>query len=185
MNIHKQFHYTFIAEKVFDNQTVGIYTGNRGDVVEKLTSSYLGRLLNKEKIYCSLSYLDEDGEADVTTVTSEGMLFCECKSKIITLNSIKGIHESIEKDVYQAIGAAYSQAVRSIERVQAGKKFITDSGDEIVIENNSSKYIVCITAENFGIIPSEIDEYIEIDETFGITYVVNIYDLYRIQKEEL
>ena len=71
-----------------------------------------------------MSYLDEDGEADVTTVTSEGMLFCECKSKIITLNSIKGIHESIEKDVYQAIGAAYSQAVRSIERVQAGKKFI-------------------------------------------------------------
>lgn len=183
MNIHKQFHYTFIAEKVFDNQTVGIYTGNRGDVVEKLTSSYLGRLLNKEKIYCSLSYLDEDGEADVTTVTSEGMLFCECKSKIITLNSIKGIHESIEKDVYQAIGAAYSQAVRSIERVQAGKKFITDSGDEIVIENNSSKYIVCITAENFGIIPSEIDEYIEIDETFGIPYVVNIYDLDIITQE--
>ena len=92
-------------------------------------------------------------------------------------------HESIEKDVYQAIGAAYSQAVRSIERVQAGKKFITDSGDEIVIENNSSKYIVCITAENFGIIPSEIDEYIEIDETFGIPYVVNIYDLDIITQE--
>ncbi|HUM85158.1 MAG TPA: hypothetical protein PLN48_15575 [Lachnospiraceae bacterium] len=183
MNIPKQFHYTFIAEKVFDNQTVGVYTGNRGDVVEELTSSYLERLLSKEKIHRSLSYLDEDGEADVTTVTPEGMLFCECKSKIITLNSIKGLHESIKTDVYQAIGAAYSQAVRSIERVQAGKKFVTVSGDEIVIENSSSKYIVCVTAENFGIIPSEIDEYIEIDETFGIPYVVNIYDLDIITQE--
>lgn len=183
MNIPKQFHYTFIAEKVFDNQTVGIYTGNRGDVVEELTSSYFERLLCKEKIYCSLSYLNEDGEADVTTVSPEGMLFCECKSKIITLNSIKGLHESIKTDVYQAIGAAYSQAIRSIERVQAGKKFVTDSGDEIVIENNPLKYIVCVTAENFGIIPSEIDEYIEIDESLGIPYVVNIYDLDIITQE--
>lgn len=183
MNIPKQFHYTFIAEKVFDNRTTGIYTGNRGDVIEELTSSYLERLLDKEKIYCSLSYLDEDGEADVTTVTSEGMLFCECKSKIITLNSIKGSNESIKTDVYQAIGAAYSQAVRSIERVQTGKKFVTISGDEIVIENSSSKYVVCVTAENFGIIPSEIDKYIEIDENFGIPYVVNIYDLDIITQE--
>lgn len=160
-----------------------MYTGNRGDVVEELTASYLGRLLDKDKIFCSLSYLDEDGEADVTTVTSEGMLFCECKSKIITLNSIKGLHESIKSDVYQAIGAAYSQAVRSIERVQEGKKFVTNSGDEIEIENNSSKCIVCVTAENFGIIPSEIDEYIEIDKTLGIPYVVNIYDLDIITQE--
>lgn len=183
MNLPKQFHYTFIAEKVFDKNTIGVYTGNRGDVVEELTASYLGRLLDKDKIFCSLSYLDEDGEADVTTVTSEGMLFCECKSKIITLNSIKGLHESIKSDAYQAIGAAYSQAVRSIERVQEGKKFVTNSGDEIEIENNSSKCIVCVTAENFGIIPSEIDEYIEIDKTLGIPYVVNIYDLDIITQE--
>ncbi|MDD4111888.1 MAG: hypothetical protein PHC56_02520 [Herbinix sp.] len=183
MNIPKQFHYTFIAEKVFDKQTVGVYTGNRGDVVEDLTASYLKRLLDKGKIHCSLSYLDEDGEADVTTITSEGMLFCECKSKIITLNSIKGLHESIKTDVCQAIGAAYSQAVRSIERVQEGKKFVTNSGDEIEIENSLLKYIVCVTAENFGIIPSEIHEYIEIDKTVGIPYVVNIYDLDIITQE--
>jgi hypothetical protein len=183
MNTPKQFHYTFIAEKVFDKKTVGVYTDNRGDVVEELTAYYLGRLLTKDKIYCSLSYLDEDGEADVTTVTSEGMLFCECKSKIITLNSIKGLHENIKSDVYKAIGAAYSQAVRSIERVQEGKKFVTNAGDEVEIKNNSSKYIVCVTAENFGIIPSEIDEYIEINDTLGIPYVVNIYDLDIITQE--
>lgn len=177
MNIPKQFHYTFIAEKVFDKQTIGTYTGNRGDVVEELTSTYLERLIEKDKIHCSLSYLGEDGEADVTTVTPEGMLFCECKGKIITLNSIKGLHESIKTDVYQAIGAAYSQAVRSIERVQEGKNFVTASGEEIVIDNNSAKYIVCVTAENFGIIPSEIDE------TLGIPYVVNIYDLDIITQE--
>lgn len=183
MNIPKQFHYSFIADKVFDNKIVGIYTGNRGDVVEELTTTYLARLIDKNKIYCSLSYLGEDGEADVTTVTTEGMLFCECKSKIITLNSIKGLHESIKTDVYQAIGAAYSQAVRSIERVQEGKKFVTPAAEEIVIDDISSKYIVCVTAENFGIIPSEIQDYIEIDDDLGIPYVVNVYDLDIITKE--
>jgi hypothetical protein len=183
MNIPKQFHYSFIAEKIFDKKTVGIYTGNRGDVVEELTATYLARLLDKNKIYCSLSYLVEDGEADVTTVTTEGMLFCECKSKIITLNSIKGLHESIKTDVYQAIGAAYAQAVRSIERVQEGKKFVTTSGEEIVIDDISSKYIICVTAENFGIIPSEIQDYIEIDDSLGTPYVVNVYDLDIITKE--
>jgi len=68
MNIPKQFHYSFIAEKIFDNKIVGIYTGNRGDVVEELTAIYLARLIDKNKIYCSLSYLGEDGEADVTTI---------------------------------------------------------------------------------------------------------------------
>lgn len=140
-------------------------------------------LLDKDKIYCSLSYLDEDGEADVIAVTTEGMLFCECKSKIITLNSIKGLHESIKTDVYQAIGAAYEQTVRSIERVQEGKKFVTQSGEELAIDDVSSKYIVCVTAENFGIIPSEIQDYIKIDDKLGISYVVNIYDLDIITKE--
>lgn len=183
MNIPKQFHYSFIAEKIFDKKTVGIYTGNRGDVVEELTATYLIRLLDKDKIYCSLSYLDEDGEADVTAVTTEGMLFCECKSKIITLNSINGLHESIKTDVYQAIGAAYEQAVRSIVRVQEGKKFVTQSGEELAIDDVSSKYIICVTAENFGIIPSEIQDYIKIDDKLGIPYVVNIYDLDIITKE--
>lgn len=183
MNIPKQFHYSFIAEKIFDKKTVEIYTGNRGDVVEKLTATYLVRLIDKNKIYCSLSYLREDGEADVTTVTTEGMLFCECKSKIITLNSIKGLHENIKTDVYQAVGAAYAQAVRSIERVQEGKKFVTTAGEEVVIDDISSKYIVCVTAENFGIIPSEIQDYIEIDDAIGIPYVVNVYDLDIITKE--
>lgn len=183
MNIPKQFHYSFIAEKIFDKKTVGIYTGNRGDVVEELTATYLARLVDKNKIYCSLSYLGEDGEADVTIATTEGMLFCECKSKIITLNSIKGLHESIKTDVYQAIGAAYTQAVRSIERVQEGKKFVTTAEEEIVINDISSKYIVCVTAENFGIIPSEIQDYIEIDDVLGIPYVVNVYDLDIITNE--
>lgn len=53
MNIPKQFHYSFIAEKIFDKKTVGIYTGNRGDVVEELTATYLARLIDKNKIYCS------------------------------------------------------------------------------------------------------------------------------------
>lgn len=183
MNLPKQFHYSFIAERLFDKKTLGLYTKNRGDVVENRTSKCLERLLNKNNILCSLSYVGEDGEADVTAVSEDGMLFCECKSKIITLNSIRGLHESIMTDVYQAIGAAYAQGVRSIERVQEGKKFVTAAGEEIEIPNKEIKYVVCVTIENFGIIPSEIDEYIDVDKSVGIPYVVNVYDFDIITQE--
>lgn len=183
MNLPKQFHYSFIAEKLFDKKILGVYTKNRGDVVENLTSKYISRLMSEDKILHGLSYVGEDGEADVTVVSEEGMIFGECKSKIITLNSIRGLHESITTDVYQAIGAAYSQGVRTIERVQEGKKFINESGDEIVIPDVGKKYVVCVTIENFGIIPSEIDEYISIDENVGVPYVVNVYDFDVITQE--
>ncbi len=183
MNLPKQFHYSFIAEKLFDKKILGVYTKNRGDVVENLTIKFISRLMPEDKILHSLSYVGEDGEADVTVVSKEGMIFGECKSKIITLNSIRGIHESIMTDVYQAIGAAYSQGVRSIERVKEGKKFLTESGKEIVIPDVGKKYVVCVTIENFGIIPSEIDEYISIDENVGVPYVVNVYDFDIITQE--
>ena len=54
---------------------------------------------------------------------------------------------------------------------------------ELTIDDISAKYIVCVTAENFGIIPSEIDEYLEINKFHGIPYVVNIYDLDIITQE--
>lgn len=183
MNLPKQFHYSFIAEKLFDKETLGIYTKNRGNVVERLTSKFVSRLIPEDKIFHNLSYFGEDGEADVTVVAEAGMLFGECKSKIITLNSIRGIHESIKSDVYQAIGAAYSQGVRSIQRVVEGKKFITESGEEVVIPNVGKKYVVCVTIENFGIIPSEIDDYISIEENVGVPYVVNVYDFDIITQE--
>ncbi len=183
MNIPKQFHYSFIAEKLFDKKVLGKYTKNRGDVVENLTSKFISRLIPEDKILHSLSYIGEDGEADVTVVSKDGMLFTESKSKIITLNSIRGLHESIMTDVYQAIGAAYSQGVRSIGRVKEGKEFSTESGEKIVIPDVGKKYVVCVTIENFGIIPSEIDEYISIDENVGVPYIVNVYDFDIITQE--
>lgn len=187
MNLPKLFHYTFIAEKIFDKKVVGIYTNNRGDVVEDLTQMYFERMVKKENICRSLKYKDEDGEADVTVCMPEGTLFCECKSKVLTLNALKGLNDDIKKDIYKAIGAAYDQCVRSIKRVQDGKAFIKFIGEieqEIHIDDTNVKYIVCVTAENFGIIPSEITKYLEIDKNTGIVpYVVNIYDLDIITQE--
>lgn len=187
MNLPKLFHYTFIAEKIFDKKVVGIYTQNRGDVVEDLTQLYFERIVNKENILRSLKYTDEDGEADVTVCMPEGTLFCECKSKILTLNALKGINDDIKKDVYKAIGAAYVQGVRSIKRIQDGKAFIECVGgteQEVHINDTAVKYIVCVTAENFGIIPSEITKYVEIDKVINIVpNVINIYDLDIITQE--
>ena len=164
---------------------VGIYTKNRGDVIEDLTQLYFERLVNKEYIFKSLKYTD--GEADVTVCMPEGTLFCECKSKLLTLNSLNGVNDNIKEDVYKAIGAAYIQSVRSIKRVLSGKSFIkyaNGTEQNVYIEDTEVKYVICVTAEHFGIIPSEITEYVEIDKDVNIIpYVVNIYDLDIITQE--
>ncbi|MBU3196004.1 hypothetical protein KPL26_04895 [Clostridium algidicarnis] len=187
MNFPKLFHYTFIAEKKFNKHIVGRYTKNRGDVVEDLTVKYLQRLIYKRYIYSSLEYKDEDGEADVTIQYENITIFCECKSKILTLNTLKGITESIQTDIYKAIGIAYEQAVRSIKYISQGKCFhktINGKENEIKLDNTGKKYIICVTAENFGVIPSKIHEYVEFDKTIPIVpYVVNIYDLDIITQE--
>lgn len=187
MNLPKLFHYTFIAEKIFDKKIVAIYTDNRGDVIEELTQLYFKRLVKKENILRSLDYSDEDGEADVTVCMPEGTLFCECKGKILTLNALNGSNGEIKKDVYKAIGVAYEQGVRSINRVQDGKnfiKYVEETAQEVRIDDTAVKYIVCVTAENFGIIPSEITKYIEINKNISaVPYVVNIYDLDIITQE--
>ncbi|MBC2398743.1 hypothetical protein [Clostridium tetanomorphum] len=187
MNFPKLFHYTFVAEKKFNKHIVGRYTKNRGDVVEDLTVKYLQRLIDKRYIYSSLEYKNEDGEADVTIQYENTTIFCECKSKILTLNTLKGITESIQTDIYKAIGIAYEQAVRSIKYIAQGKCFhktINGKEKEIKLDNTEKKYIVCVTAENFGVIPSKIYEYVEFDKTIPIVpYVVNIYDLDIITQE--
>jgi len=187
MNFPKLFHYTFIAEKKFNKHVVGRYTKNRGDVVEDLTVKYLERLIDKRYIYSSLEYKNEDGEADVTIQYENTTIFCECKSKILTLNTLKGITESIQTDIYKAIGIAYEQAVRSIKYIEQGKCFhktINGKAKEIKLESTEKKYIICVTAENFGVIPSKIHEYVDFDKTILIVpYVVNIYDLDIITQE--
>ena len=186
-NFHKLFHYTFIAEKRFDKKIIEKYKKNRGGVVENLTVKYLQRLINNKYIYNSLKYKDENGEADVTIQFENITVFCECKSKILTLNTLKGITESIQTDVYQAIGLAYEQAVRTIKYIEQGESFyksIDGKLEEIKLYNTGKKYIICVTAENFGVIPSKIKEYIEFDQTVPIVpYVVNIYDLDIITQE--
>ncbi|WP_270474934.1 hypothetical protein [Clostridium cochlearium] len=187
MNFPKLFHYTFIAEKRFNKDIIGRYTKNRGDIVEDLTVKYLQRLIDKKFIYSSLEYKDEDGEADVTIQYEDTTIFCECKSKILTLNTLKGISESIEADIYKAIGIAYEQAVRSIKYIVQGKRFykvVNKKQKEIKLDNTDRKYIICVTAENFGVIPSKIHEYVDFDKTVPIVpYVVNIYDLDIITQE--
>ena len=63
--------------------------------------------------------------------------------------------DSIKKDVKQAIGNAFQQALRSIRYVEDGKEFLSSSSQKIKLKNTSSKYIVCVTAEHFGNVPSE------------------------------
>lgn len=81
MNLPKLFHYTFIAESHFNDYEKGIYTTNRGQVVEDLTEAYFSRLTDSSNIYTSLKYSDNSGESDVTVCTDSATIFVNAKAK--------------------------------------------------------------------------------------------------------
>jgi len=186
LNFPKIFHYKFIAEKIFNKDVVAEYTKNRGDVIESLTSEYLLRLF--DNVYISLEYPPDSRkfEADITAQSENTTVFAEAKGKILTLSSLNGDLLSINDDIYKAIGKAYDQAVRSIEHVENGGLFIEKKETEekeIVLENTTWKFPLCIMSENFSSIPSEIYKHLDIQKEKLIPYAVNIYDLDIITRE--
>lgn len=186
LNFPKLFHYSFIAEKIFTKDVVNKYTENRGDVIEELTKEYLLRLF--DKVYLSLKYPAEtkEFEADITVQSENTTILAEAKGKILTLASLKGNLSVIKDDVYKAIGKAYEQSVRTISHIEKNGKFIKENDDideEIYLFNTPWKFPMCIMAENFASIPSEIYNYVDIKEGKLIPYAVNIYDLDIITRE--
>ena len=186
LNLPKLFHYSFIAEKIFKKEIVSQYTDNRGDIIEALTKKYLLRLF--DNVYLTLKYPPESKafEADITAQSENTTIFAEAKGKILTLPALGGKLSSIKDDVYKAIGKAYEQAVRSINHLEGGGVFIheTDVGDkEVYLDNTTWKFPMCIMAENFASIPSEIYNYLNISNDKLIPYAVNIYDLDIITRE--
>lgn len=183
LNMPKIFHYTFIAEKKLPTETVSRYTDNRGDVIEQLTKEYLLRLF--DNVYLSLKYPPHDRtfESDITTQCDNATIFAEAKGKILTLQALQGETKKIKEDVYNAIGKAYEQAVRSIKYLESGGKFAGNNDNEVELINTVWKFPLCIMADNFVSIPSEIYNYVEVEEAFLLPYAVNIYDLDIVTRE--
>ena len=188
-NLPKLFHYEFVANKKISKEARANYTQWRGDLIEELTAEYLNRLFKKKSVYTSLYYFDkgERFESDVTVQVKDTTLLCECKSKILVLNSLKGKLESIEKDFQDAIGKAYEQAIRTEKWIMDGKEFELDQakGSSKVVNLNKTKqnFKLCIVAENFGWIASNISDYIKVEDKKDLPLVLNIYDLDIITKE--
>lgn len=188
-NLPKLFHYEFVAEKKISREARANYTQWRGDLIEELTAEYLNRLFKKKSVYTSLYYFDngERFESDVTVQVEDTTLLCECKSKILVLKSLKGNLESIEKDFQDAIGKAYEQAIRTEKWIMDEGEFRLDEAkvNSKVINLNKTKqnFKLCIVAENFGWIASNISDYIKVEDKKDLPLVLNIYDLDIITKE--
>ena len=85
----------------------------------------------------------------------------------MTLNTLKGITESIQTDIYKAIGIAYEQAVRSIKYIAQGKCFhktINGKEKEIKLDN---------TEKNISFVSQQ-----KISELFHLRYM-NMLNLIR------
>ncbi|OGO76909.1 MAG: hypothetical protein A2Y23_08760 [Clostridiales bacterium GWB2_37_7] len=186
-NLPKLFHYYFIADKRFDKNTRAKYKKYRGDVIENLVISYLERLFDRKKIYHSLKY-DIDKEADLTVQQSDVTLFCECKSKVLTLSSLQGDFDSIQSDFNKAIGESFKQAIRTKTWLSEDRAFFAtdDNGNthNVNLKSTRYKYVICIVAENFGWIPANIKDYLQPDELDNLLPVVStIFDLDIITRE--
>lgn len=191
-NLHKIFHYEFIANKIFEKDVREKYKKVRGDILESLTAKYFKRLFNNNQVHESLFYF-EDGhnledehryEADVTIQRDNFTLLCECKSKLLVLDSLKGSLKSIEKDVSAAILKADEQAERTSNYILKRKaiyKLNKQRKYNQIYLKNTDKYIkVCVVADHFGWIPSSISNYLQ---TENLPLVINIFDLDLLTKE--
>ena len=187
MNLPKLFHYYFVSETCFSKEIRGTYNNVRGAVVEELTVAYLSRLFNKDKIYQSLKYPKKQKtyEADVTVQDSDYTVLAECKAKILVSASLNGSITALKDDVYKAIGKAYEQAIRTVKHIQTGKPFYSEvAAKDVTLHDTAKKYILCVNIEHFGFVPSEIKQYISIDQDVPIIpLAINIYDLDIITAE--
>lgn len=191
-NLHKIFHYEFIANKTFSKDIQENYKKTRGLLLEELTAKYLRRIFNKNQVHESLFYFEEGHnledehrfEADITVQRDYTTLLCECKSKLLVLDSLKGKLDSIEKDVNAAILKANEQAERTYHYIQNRKeiyKLNRHNKYERVYLRNSPEYIkICVVADHFGWIPSSISDYLESD---NLPLVINIFDLDLLTRE--
>ena len=188
-NLPKLFHYEFITSKKFSKETKGEYTNWRGTLLEDLTAKYMKRLFNKNNIYQSLYYYEDEQrfEADVTVQERYFTILCECKSKLLVLDSLKGKLESIEKDFKDAIGKAYEQAVRTQKWILNQNDFqLTKSEGKMKIvklKKTKELFKICVVADHFGWIPCNIKDYIKIEDNEELPLVINIYDLDILTKE--
>lgn len=92
----------------------------------------------------------------------------------------------METDIYEAIGYAYEQGIRTAKWIQNRGDFYQENNTSkiIRISNQKENYILCITVEQFGIVSSEIDKYISIDkEASLIPIVIDLFDLDIITRE--
>jgi len=189
MNLHKLFHYSFCGGNIFTKQQKELYKKHRGAIVEKLATKYLARLFGTKKIFNSLKH-DENGqryEADVTATSKQANVFAECKSKILTLQTLQGNLERMEIDIYEAIGYAYEQGIRTAKWIENGGDFYQENNNmtrTIKVLKQKENYILCITVEQFGIVSSEIAKYISIDKEANLVpIVINLFDLDIITRE--
>lgn len=188
-NLPKLFHYEFITNKKISKEIKGRYTNWRGTLLEDLTVKYMKRVFNKNNIYQSLYYYENGQrfEADVTVQERYSTILCECKSKLLVLDSLRGKLESIEKDFEDAIGKAYEQAVRTHNWILNENEFeLVESDDKIKkikLKKAQNFLKICIVADHFGWIPSNIKDYIKIEDNKELPLVINIYDLDILTKE--
>lgn len=183
LNLPKIFHYTFIAEKKFNQDVVDRYTQNRGNVVEALAKEYFLRLF--DVVHLSLKYPQDSKiyEADITAQSNNSTIFAEAKGKLLTLPALRGNLNAIKDDVYKAIGKAYEQSIRTIDHLNVGGTFIDEHENTVMLNNTTWKFPCCIMVENFTSIPSEIYNYLNLSSNKLIPYAVNIYDLDIVTRE--
>ncbi|MFF2876137.1 hypothetical protein ACFVR2_07420 [Gottfriedia sp. NPDC057991] len=186
-NLFKFFHFDFVsdvplvADKDQNKLIKEKYNKLRGELLEKLTMRYLGRLFKEENIYQSLKY-GRDNEADITVAEKQNIILAECKGKILTLQANQGNYAKIERDFCMAIQDAYKQASRTERAILDEETFRDETGYAFQFSKPQNIYKLCITLDTFGNLSTQLQFLLKKDQEH-YPLACNIFDLDIITRE--
>lgn len=165
---------------------------NRDRKSEEKTLEIFKRLLGKNAEYFSSIYErpDSQNEHDLLIKTNKGTIYIievkASKFKEPFRNPDKA-YERIKRDFKSdgGIQKAYDQAKRLYDLIigQEVTNLYNQSGQLITTINSkeiNDIYIICVTAENFGVIASNLSYLLEKEKSDRFPYAVNIFDLESI-----
>jgi hypothetical protein len=135
---------------------------NRGKVGEEIAFELLSKVFGSSRTYKSVKlkvpFTNESTERekdktdiDVLCILGSKALCIQVKSKKLTMLSMRGDFDQLQKDFKEAVGDAYKQGlIARKEIIDRNAKFFNENGAEITLsEDIDEVYIMGITLENY------------------------------------
>jgi len=174
----KTIHYDLTQDSNYEVR----YSKIRGEYLEIKAFDLFENIFGHPNIQRGLRYgPNKEYEVDLLITFDTKLLIVQCKSKRLTLPAKQGSFYEIKDDFTKAIQEAYTQANRTRDHILRSPQteFFGKNGGKLIIERNqfSDIYMVCITAELFGPLVTDVSFLLQKDQADPYPWIVCLRDL--------